>query len=99
MADLPESTWFATTEKTAPNGGTAEAVLVAVDKKTVRAKRGVIVQALAANTNPIYVGPEGVTSSTGLELAAGDSFFLPVQPDQVFCVSTAAGQKLHMTVV
>lgn len=39
---------------------------------------GVTVKALAANTGVIYVGANPVTSSTGFELAAGESVFIGV---------------------
>lgn len=91
--------WFVLPEVTAPNGAPATAVIAAAEKKTVKTVKGCFVQALAANASPVYIGPEGVTTTTGLELGPGDSYFLPLPPDQIFCVSGAAGQKLHVAVL
>lgn len=39
---------------------------------------GVTIKALATNTNPVFVGNNGLTSSTGFPLAAGEQIFLEV---------------------
>lgn len=58
---------------------------------------GVIVQAPAANTIPVYVGPAGVTTGTGLELVPGAAILLPVASQNLlYCVAASSGQKLRI---
>lgn len=83
-------------EYTAPNGGAATPIVASTP--TVGARQGIIIQALAANTAKVYIGPSGVDATTGLELAAGDSVSVPCfDPSTIFAVGSAAGQKLHVS--
>lgn len=97
MPDLPERGWTALAEKTVPNG-TVECVAAGADLRVVP-KRGCFVQAIAANTQNVYVGPSNVSSTTGIELAAGDMVFLPLNPPDIFCTAGFAGQKLHIVAI
>ena len=50
----------------------------------------VIVKAHAANANPLYLGPEGVTTANGLEVAAGDYLAIDViNPGELYVIGTA----------
>lgn len=64
---------------------------------TFKAKRGVLVQSLAANSAAVFLGDSSVTSGTGIELAAGKAVMLEVDDvADVFCVAGVAGQKLRV---
>jgi hypothetical protein len=53
---------------------------------------GVIVQALSSNTQSVYVGPAGITSSTGFELQAGQATSMGVNNlNLVFVIATHSG--------
>lgn len=53
-----------------------------------------IVKAHPANTVTIYIGKSGVTSSSGIPLAAGDSIPLPVKNlNEIYGVTTTTGQE------
>lgn len=63
---------------------------------TIPAKVGVCVQSIAANTAKIYVGGSGVLTTTGIELAPGDSFWFPLgDPSKIYCISGSASQILQ----
>lgn len=60
---------------------------------------GVTVQADLANTGVVSVGKVGVTVGAGLQFRKGDSKFYHVSDaSMIFCVSTAAGDKLQIEV-
>jgi len=46
---------------------------VQMSTNTSQLKNGVIVQALSGNSDSIYIGASGVTTSTGFELQAGQA--------------------------
>lgn len=49
----------------------------------------VVVKALAANTQKVYLGPSGVTAADGLELAAGDFVSLDMaNPNDLYVIGT-----------
>ena len=74
-------------QKTVAATGTAEAIAA------TQAANGVTIKALAANTNPVYVGNSGVTTSNGYELAAGEAVFLEVDDlAKVFVDVTTNGE-------
>jgi len=53
---------------------------------------GVIVQAKSTNTNSVYVGPSGVSSSTGFELQPGQATSMAVNNlNLVYVISTHSG--------
>lgn len=55
----------------------------------------VCVKALLANTLNVYVGPSGVTTSTGLELGPGDSYCTRVtNTNALFVISSGAGPSV-----
>lgn len=57
--------------------------------------KGVCVKALVANTLNVYVGASGVTTSTGAELAAGDSLCLPVtNSNLIFVIASSTGSSV-----
>lgn len=64
------------------NGGTPQVV-----------KRGVTVQADTTNTESVFIGVTGVTTSNGMELTPGESF--PVEIDdiaEIYAISASGGQ-------
>lgn len=62
--------------------------------------RAVCVVALAANTIPIYIGPSGVTTTTGLELAPGASTCQPVNNSNlIFVVASTTGASASWSLV
>jgi hypothetical protein len=51
----------------------------------------------SANADTVYVGPSGVSTSTGFPLAAGAGFTFSVNNAQlVYSVSATASQKLNL---
>jgi hypothetical protein len=75
--------------------GTATAVATS---PTVKAKQKLVVQSLAANTVKVYVGGTGVATTTGIELAPGDSVTFDgiEDPSRIFAIAGSGGQKLHI---
>ena len=75
--------------KTVPTG-TAEAIA------TTQVIHSVTVKALSTNTVAVYVGASGVTTSTGIELLAGESISLDVTDlATVFVISGSASQVVR----
>jgi hypothetical protein len=65
---------------------------VALATNTVK---NICVKALAGNTQNVYVGPTGITTSTGMELAAGDAYCSPVtNTNLIFVIAAAGGQSV-----
>jgi hypothetical protein len=54
----------------------------------------VILTALKANLDPLYVGPSGVTDTTGLEIAPGSSITLHVGHVGMLWAIGNSGDKL-----
>jgi len=84
---------FATTEQSAAailagqQSVTASAVALATNTT-----KEVCVKALLANTINVYVGPSGVTTSTGLELGPGDSYCTRVtNTNALFVIASTTG--------
>lgn len=71
-------------QKTVSAAGTAEAL--AGSQALVH---GVSVKALAGNGGDVYVGDNGVDSSTGFVLAAGEEIFIEVDDLAVIYIDTA----------
>lgn len=82
--------------KTAPaTPGAAEAIAASTVANT-----GVLVAADTTNGGTVYVGGSGVTTATGIGLAAGDSFFFPVNnANLIYCVGSIASQVLRVVVL
>lgn len=59
-------------QKTVATAGTAEALAASTTVKSV------VIKALYSNTGTVYVGDSSVSSTTGIELAAGDSVALEI---------------------
>ena len=75
--------------KTVPVG-TAETIA------SSQAIRSVTVKALSTNLYPVYIGPTGVTTSTGLELLSGESVSLDVNNlNLVYCIAGTASQVIR----
>lgn len=52
---------------------------------------GVTVRALTANTNPVFIGLNPVTSTTGFVLLAGEELFIPIDDaNKVYVDATTA---------
>lgn len=59
---------------------------------------GVIVKAGSTNANPVYVGPSGVTSSTGYRLNAGEAISYAVaNASGVYIIGTAGTDVVYVT--
>lgn len=59
------------------------------------AKFGVRLKAAAGNTEPVFVGGFGVTTSTGYPLAAGEELPIPVgNATDVYAICASGGQTL-----
>jgi hypothetical protein len=71
VTDIIQPTTIFSGKKLVASAGTDE-VLAA--SQVLRS--GVTVKALAGNSGIVYIGPEGVSSSTGLELSAKESAFI-----------------------
>ena len=64
------------------------------------AARAVCVVALAANTIPVYLGPSGVTTSTGLQLSPGQGTCQPVNnTNLIFVVASTTGASVSWSLV
>jgi hypothetical protein len=75
--------------KTVPTG-TAEAIA------SSQAIYSVTIKALLTNTVAVYVGPSGVTTSSGFELLAGESVSIEVSNlNLVYCISGSASQVIR----
>ena len=62
--------------------------------------RAVCVTALAANTIPVYLGPSGVTTSSGLELAPGAGTCQPVNnTNLLYVIATTTGASVSWSLV
>ncbi|MGA2062598.1 MAG: hypothetical protein ABSG67_19115 [Thermoguttaceae bacterium] len=58
-----------------------------------KAYKGVTVRASPGNTGVIFVGMQGVKTTTGFSLPAGEKVEIPVDdPSKVYLVADAAGQ-------
>lgn len=63
------------------------------------AAHGVCVKALAANTIDVFVGPTGVTTSTGYPLSAGDGICYQVSNSNlIFVIASTTGASVAWTV-
>lgn len=83
--------------KTAPATPAAAEAIVAA---STPCHTGVLIAASESNGNLVYVGGTGVTTATGIALAAGDTLFLPVTDAAlVFCVGAAAAQVVKAVVL
>jgi len=61
---------------------------------------GVLIVADASNGGVAYIGGAGVTTSTGLDLSAGDSIFLRIaDPSLIYCIGSIASQVLRIVVL
>lgn len=64
---------------------------VQLSSDTSEIKNGVIVQALSGNTNSIYIGGSGVTTSNGFELQAGQAASLAINKLSSVYINGTAG--------
>jgi hypothetical protein len=72
-----------------------QAVTNAAVALATNTSRNICVKALAANTANVYIGPTGITTATGMELAAGDAYCGPVSnTNLIFVIATAGGQSV-----
>lgn len=57
--------------------------------------KNVCIKALLANTINVYVGPTGITTATGMELAPGDAVCLPVlNTNLLFVIASTVGNSV-----
>lgn len=61
-----------------------------------RANGGIVIKALAANTQLVYVGPDAtVSSSNGFPLDPGASVAVPLDdPSKIFAISASGSQTI-----
>jgi hypothetical protein len=72
-----------------------QAVTAAAVALATNASKNACVKALIGNSLNVYVGPTGVTTATGMELAPGDSVCLPVgNTNLLYVVSSATGSSV-----
>ncbi|HVM96592.1 MAG TPA: hypothetical protein VMT89_09395 [Candidatus Acidoferrales bacterium] len=75
---------------TVPTGSAA-----AITTTNPTATLGVTVTALSTNTASVRVGDSSITTTRGVELTAGTSYFFAVSdPAQIYSISATASQKL-----
>jgi hypothetical protein len=90
------STLITPSAKTAPLSPAASECIV---PGSTPCNVGVLVQADLANTGIVYVGGTAVAVGQGVQLRKGDSMFVRVtNANLLYCVSTAAGDKLQLEV-
>lgn len=72
----------------------------------LRGQAAVIVKALVGNTGNIYVGKKGLSTSTGFELAPGESLKVEYLPDrmpgeflEIYAVAATAGDDVCYIIV
>jgi hypothetical protein len=67
----------------------ATGTATAITSETMDSRRGVLIKALAANDQPVYVGLTGVTVLTGFELSAKESVVIPhLKASEIFAITT-----------
>jgi hypothetical protein len=72
-----------------------QAVTNAAVALTSGAAKNICVKGLSTNTASVYIGPTGITTSTGMELAPGDAYCGPVSnTNLIFVIATAGGQSI-----
>ena len=75
---------------------TSTAAALTVTETDDRAGSSICVQN-TDSTNPVYLGPSGVTSSTGFKLAAGAVAALDVEPgDTLYAIATGGTVVVHV---
>lgn len=75
-------------------GADAASKPIIADGYANKAYKGVRVRAATANTIVIYVGPKGVSVSTGYPLPAGEELCIPIQnPSKINVVATPAANS------
>lgn len=85
--DLPDD--WTVIRQSAGNGTATQLTASSIPCRTMP-----IVKAHPANTVTIYIGKTGVTSSSGIPLAAGDSIPLPAKNlNEIYGVTTTTGQE------
>jgi hypothetical protein len=90
------STLITPTPKTAPLSPAAAECIV---PGSTPCNNGVLIQADLANTGIVYVGGTAVAAGQGMQLRKGDSMFVRVtNANLLYCVGTAAGDKLQLEV-
>jgi hypothetical protein len=59
------------------------------------ASKNICVKGLSTNTASVYIGPTGITTSTGMELAPGDAYCGPVSnTNLIFVIAVAGGSSV-----
>jgi len=74
-------------------GTTAAVVVAATTSRSPRAGNGVFVKAPLANTNPVFIGGEGVTTSTGVPLEKGTDMWIPISDPSLLYAIVASGTE------
>jgi hypothetical protein len=58
----------------------------------------ICIKALAGNSINVYLGGKGVTDSTGMELAAGNSYCAPNNSNEFYVVASTTGASVSWIV-
>lgn len=99
LANLLAITQEAYFNKSAITSGQVTVGTTAVQLPNVSVPQGkaVVLKASSANTAIVYIGPSGVTTSTGFELGVGEysPALMVTNLNVIYAISTAANQKLH----
>jgi len=69
------------------------------DLTTRRQPTALVITALAANVGKVYVGPVGVTTANGDELAAGGKITLDTSDPAAFAVAGTNGDKISYLIL
>lgn len=72
-----------------------QAVTNAAVALATNASKNICVKGLSTNTASVYIGPTGITTATGMELAPGDAYCGPVSnTNLIFVIAAAGGQTV-----
>lgn len=75
-------------------------VVKAVDDGSFVCRQGVLLDADRSNTQPIFVGGQGMNANTGLPLYPGQNIVIPIErADRVFVCANEGPQKLYWMVL
>lgn len=82
------------------NGSKTVATVTATAISTTQAIKSVTVKALSTNTDAVFIGATGVTTSTGIELLSGESVSLDISDlASVYAISPTASQVIRFIAV
>lgn len=95
MSDLYKDSLPAPFKTAQVTVGTSIVQLVSVNSEP---KTGVTIKADSANGGKVYIGgSNGVATTTGFELVAGDSVTIPIEDvSKIWAIADAVSQSVHL---